>query len=184
MRPRPRLVSERRRFACNRRALAARGGRVGFLGLATASPSRSRASRRSSAISRLRACDRVSSTTTRTSAPNLATSRSRTSGSTSPAVVRSTTASTRVLERLACCPPGPPEGPKRHTTAVAGTPPPGNLSTPSMQTTLHAVTRPPAGTESTGVRATPEASVLTHPGRHNQMCRDLPATTHSGIETR
>ena len=143
IRPRPRLVSERRRFACNRRALAERDGRVAFLGFALASPSRSRTSRRSRAISRLRACDRVSSTTTRNSAPNLATSRSRTSTSTSPAVVRSTTASTRVLERLACCPPGPPEGSKRHATAAAGTFPPGNRSTRFMRPTLHACTRPP-----------------------------------------
>ena len=131
MRRRARLVSDRRRFQSSRRRRAPADGRVGRLGSAVASPSRSRCSNRSKAMSRLRACDRVSSTTTRSSGPYRSTSLRRVSGGMDPAEAKSTAASTLVLERLACCPPGPPEGLNRQVTSEADTLPPEKVSTRS-----------------------------------------------------
>ncbi|SUZ62634.1 uncharacterized protein METZ01_LOCUS15488 [marine metagenome] len=107
-------------MASNRRSTAPRRGRVGFLGTASTNASQSRFSTSSRARSRFLACERCWSTTTRMTGPNFATRRSRTSASIPRAVRRSTSASTRVWARLACCPPGPPDGPKRHRTWSTG----------------------------------------------------------------
>lgn len=136
MRRRARLVSDRRRLRSSRRRRARPDGRVGSLGSAEAAPSRSRCSSRSKAMSRLRACDRVSSTATRRSGPYRSTSLRRVSGGIDPASARSITASTLVLERLACCPPGPPEGLNRQVTSEADTLPPEKVSTRSTRRNL------------------------------------------------
>ena len=136
MRRRARLVSDRRRLKSSRRRRARADGRVGRLGSAEATPSRSRCSSRSRAMSRLRACDRVSSTTTRKSRPYRSMSLRRVSGDMDPASTRSIIASTLVLERLACCPPGPPEGLNRQVTSAACTVPAGKVSTRSTRRNL------------------------------------------------
>lgn len=130
------MVSERRRLRSSRRLRAPADGRVGRLGSAAASPAWSRCSSRSRAMSRLRVCDLVSSTTTRRSGPYRSTSLRRVSGGMDPASARSITASTLVLERLACCPPGPPEGLNRQATSEADTVPPGKVSTRSTYRNL------------------------------------------------
>ena len=136
MRRRARLVSDRRRFQSSRRRRARADGRVGLLGSGEAVPSRSRCSSRSRAISRLRACDRVSSTVTRRSGLYRSMSLRRVSGDMDPASARSRVASTLVLERLACCPPGPPEGLNRQVTSTACTVPPPKVSTRSTRRNL------------------------------------------------
>src|SRR4051812_45051176 len=79
-----------------------------------------RSASRRSASSRLRACDRSSEATTRTSGPSFASKRSRCRGPRAREPATSNTTSTRVSAVLACWPPGPPLRENRHRSSATG----------------------------------------------------------------
>src|SRR5205823_5114439 len=87
-------------------------------GLRSASASRSRS--RDNASSRLRAWDRVSDATTRTTGPKRSSSRARCDGVSDGDPSTSKRTSTRVFDVFACCPPGPPGPEKRHSSSSNG----------------------------------------------------------------
>ena len=72
------------------------------------------------AMSRSRSCERSSSHTTRTSSPSTSTRRARWNSLSDGLEAMSKRSSTRVFDRLACWPPGPPEGMKRSSSSEAG----------------------------------------------------------------
>ena len=115
-----RLTSERRRFASNRRSTDPFDGRVGRRLRGTANAAANRARNRSNANSRFRSCERSSSATTRTTGPSAASSRARCTGPNDDDVETSNRTSTRVFERFACCPPGPPDAENRHSNSSKG----------------------------------------------------------------
>jgi hypothetical protein len=117
------LVRARAFFSSARRRRAARLGfvarRFGGSGFRT---SRIRSASRWRAIWRFRHWDRVSSTMTMTvpSVANRARTRSRVSSSKARDSPTSNRNSTRVDDRLACCPPGPPVVEKVQRSSPAG----------------------------------------------------------------
>ena len=115
-----RLRSPRRRLASRRRrrppALGAVARRARGVRRASARRSRSR----DNTSSRLRAWDRVSAATTRTTGPSRSSSRARCAGESDGDPATSKRTSTRVLEVFACWPPGPPEPEKRHSSSSSG----------------------------------------------------------------
>lgn len=118
---RRRLVWARRPLASSRRRWEPRVGRVGRRGVATTRPPASRARRRSRARFRLRAWDRSSDATARTSGPKRSSRRWRWPGRSEGDRATSKTTSTRVSEVLACWPPGPPLRLKRQRSSARGT---------------------------------------------------------------
>ena len=75
---------------------------------------------RSTASCRLRYCDRSTSTVTRIDLPSLPTRRSRSQSGIAQSA-NTSTASTLVLDRFACCPPGPPDATKRKEMSFSET---------------------------------------------------------------
>src|SRR3954468_2659608 len=117
---RSRLRCERWRLASSRRSRDARVAFVGrrFLGTASARARRSR--RRSSASSRLRACERASCATAVTRGPWRASRRARWSSRSACDARTSKTASIREAVTLACCPPGPDDRDARSAISSSG----------------------------------------------------------------
>ena len=106
-----------RRLSSSRARLAARDGRVGRRGGSTRSPSASFPRSRSRASSRFRDCDRVSEAVARTTGPSRSSSRARWRGPSDGESSTRNDTSTRVSDRLACWPPGPPEVVVRHSSS-------------------------------------------------------------------
>ena len=76
--------------------------------------------RRSRASSRLRPCERSSEATTRTTGPSCSSSRARCRGPSDGEFSTSKRTSARVLDVLACWPPGPPLPVNRHSSSSSG----------------------------------------------------------------
>jgi len=122
---RSRFKALRRRLLSARRRRAPAVVAVGNRTTASRKASRSISSSRRRAMARLRHCERVSAADTVTMppaarGPSRASSRLRTSSPNAVLAAASHDNSTRVADRLACCPPGPPEVSKRHCSSSGG----------------------------------------------------------------
>ncbi len=172
--PRSALHSLRRRLVTRRRSTARLPGRVGCRSGSTCSAAQSRSSISSRARRRLRAWERLLSTATRKTEPSRATNRSRASSSMPSTADRSSEASARVLLRLACWPPGPPEGLKPQATSPADTrhPGPAKRSRSTSRGTDRGCCRSPNG-QGTGSIACHQSGLLNSAG--------WPPTTVRGV---
>ncbi len=109
------------RFDSNRRRRDDLEGRVARRGRGGGRAASSRtACNLRSASRRFVTCDREPSSTIRTDRPSRDTRRSRMSGANAEDSPTSNVSSARVAALLACWPPGPPEGPKRHWSSESG----------------------------------------------------------------
>lgn len=104
-----------RRIRADLEGRVARRGRGG----GRAASSRTACSLRSASL-RFVSCDREPSSTIRIERPSRDTRRSRTSCANAEDAATSNVSSARVAALLACWPPGPPEGPKRHWSSESG----------------------------------------------------------------
>ena len=86
--------------------------------------------RRSIALRLFWDCDLDACSVMRKDGPSLATKMSRVASSNAVDCEMSNVSSARVLLRLACCPPGPPDGPNRQCSSDSGISKRGMISGP------------------------------------------------------
>jgi len=117
---RMRFFSDWCRFASRRRRSAPADGAVGRRARCTARAPARRSRSRSSAFSRLRAWERSSEATTRTTGPSLSSRRALCRGPSAMDEATSKRTSALVFEVLACWPPGPPDALNLHSNSSNG----------------------------------------------------------------